>query len=682
MNSIGGTHTQLLALAARLSLSGKVIWKPGKKGFKTNCPCHDDNTPSLDIDLRDGQLYWNCRAGCEQETVRLALGLTGRARSDDLLRAAPRSEHSKPRNEIGELLGGPTSLANSEHKGRTKRWAYLNHRGEKAFLCRSPGKKMWTYPEGIQSPFWPLLSHPTIDPDKPIAIVEGEKTLEAVAAIGRQAMTFKSGNIDLLAPTIKRLKLSDFILCPDADNPGKKYMDKVEAALLKLGISEVRRIDTESWRDGDDLADLPVSQRKLELDNAQRFKLEISDSRDTAMPAETRAEPIHKVVHLDDYRKTEFPPAVGGLPWTDRELRRPEPISPDYAYPGTVQMLFGPPGAGKSLFAILLSLEIMTGRRLVTLESLEIDNANVMFWWDDEGDTSLGLRLQAAMEHYRVSEDTIFDRMFRLKGDNDEPWGFEIRGGDDQAKPVVDFIVSEMRRCNCRMLVIDTLSVIAPEAEEKNQTATQLLKHLMRIATACNACILLVHHTRKPESGKRITPELWAMRGATALAGKARMVHYMDAAENDDEYILTCVKSSYHARPVPAHYRIVSELPAYGHSQTEGVLQAIKTPDAFVGMTGDQAKVHFNAIVTLPPEQRRAAVNATGWIGLGLAASMSVEDAHIPKSAGRKQCIDILTAWTRNGLLRVTHEVLESTGDRHPRPVLTKAQDWPEPADG
>jgi hypothetical protein len=45
-------------------------------GWRCHCPCHDDSTPSLDIDEGEaGRILIRCRAGCETGDVLAAVGL-------------------------------------------------------------------------------------------------------------------------------------------------------------------------------------------------------------------------------------------------------------------------------------------------------------------------------------------------------------------------------------------------------------------------------------------------------------------------------------------------------------------------------------------------------------------------------------------------------------------------------
>jgi hypothetical protein len=51
--------------------------KPHGKGWRAHCPAHDDHDPSLDLDEGDdGRALLKCHAGCTQEAIVKALGLT------------------------------------------------------------------------------------------------------------------------------------------------------------------------------------------------------------------------------------------------------------------------------------------------------------------------------------------------------------------------------------------------------------------------------------------------------------------------------------------------------------------------------------------------------------------------------------------------------------------------------
>jgi hypothetical protein len=52
--------------------SPATIHEPAHDGFGAKCPAHDDNEPSLKINVRDGKVLLHCLAGCP--TARVGAG--------------------------------------------------------------------------------------------------------------------------------------------------------------------------------------------------------------------------------------------------------------------------------------------------------------------------------------------------------------------------------------------------------------------------------------------------------------------------------------------------------------------------------------------------------------------------------------------------------------------------------
>lgn len=105
-------------------------------GWTCRCPSHDDRNPSLSIAQGDnGNVVWNCHAGCTQEAVIAALGL----RFADLMpekngpvRAPPRPNKVDQKADSGKTY--PTAdeaVAALEriHGRRSAMWTYCDEKG-------------------------------------------------------------------------------------------------------------------------------------------------------------------------------------------------------------------------------------------------------------------------------------------------------------------------------------------------------------------------------------------------------------------------------------------------------------------------------------------------------------------------------------------------------------------------
>ena len=76
-------------------------WKNGKG--KANCPAHDDKTPSLSIEDKDGKLLYHCHTGCSQEDLTHTLKQRGLLGDSAPPSSAPAPRKPKPEAE-GEAL--------------------------------------------------------------------------------------------------------------------------------------------------------------------------------------------------------------------------------------------------------------------------------------------------------------------------------------------------------------------------------------------------------------------------------------------------------------------------------------------------------------------------------------------------------------------------------------------------
>lgn len=70
-----------------------------------------------------------------------------------------------------------------------------------------------------------------IDPSKPIVICEGERAAEAVAAAGLQAVATYGTSYTPSAAAVAMLGNADITLWPDADDEGRKHMEKIARAI-------------------------------------------------------------------------------------------------------------------------------------------------------------------------------------------------------------------------------------------------------------------------------------------------------------------------------------------------------------------------------------------------------------------------------------------------------------------
>jgi hypothetical protein len=178
---------------------------------------------------------------------------------------------------------------------------------------------------------------------------------------------------------------------------------------------------------------------------------------------------------------------------------------------GSLAMLFGQPGLGKSWLALQLAIAIARGHDLFGVPTTTGNTA--IFSLEDPPD---------------VTED----RLNAVCGDND--LGLEritivpregLAGPLDLGKPPhVDALISYCKSMHADLLILDALSRVHLADENSNAEMGVVMAAADEIRIRSGACVLFLHHERKPASGPRKGPAIdpYAARGATVLFANLR----------------------------------------------------------------------------------------------------------------------------------------------------------------
>ena len=312
----GGYQTPKDLLDALALACGNPDWNPKKTAFNCSCPAHNDGkTKSLKFEIVPSKKYGGetvaakCFAGCSAEDVNAALarlGLDfwreraamkgGRSSGRPGSSGNPFAQFRPPKKRAEKPHSGafvPTTLADSKHKPDRFAWMYRNFSGHTAYAVRmpaegvnpetgKPNKRISQHPAGVAGPWLPLFSAWPLDPGKPLVICEGEPALEALAAAGSQAMTFKGGvslkgslkrMIAPLVASVGRDAELAAVLWPDAAADGIAYMDAAARHLLMLSGSRWRvgMVDVRDFKPKSDAADFPPEKIREIVSAAQPF---------------------------------------------------------------------------------------------------------------------------------------------------------------------------------------------------------------------------------------------------------------------------------------------------------------------------------------------------------------------------------------------------------------------------
>ena len=239
--------------------------------WRSRCPAHDDQRPSLSIGAgEDGRALVKCHAGCSVDAVCASVGLRVRdlmPTADKLLinsvnvngnRLGP-EKTAKPltptpagktfataRDAVAELerRHGPRSVLWTYHDahgapvGVVVRWNLLD--GRKDIRPASRDGNDWRI-GGMPEPR-PLYRLPDLADANRVYVCEGEKAADALRSIGMVATTSAHGCSSPGKADWRPLAGKEIIILPDNDSAGRKYADAVAGILAKLTPAPVIKL--------------------------------------------------------------------------------------------------------------------------------------------------------------------------------------------------------------------------------------------------------------------------------------------------------------------------------------------------------------------------------------------------------------------------------------------------------
>ncbi|MCH7989382.1 MAG: DUF3987 domain-containing protein, partial [Planctomycetes bacterium] len=208
----------------------KNVQQTEESQYSALCPAHDDKVPSLSIGIGDdGQFLLYCHAGCTADEVVEALGL-----------------------EMSDLFPGESSHSDQPMGDET--YDYEAEDGELLFqVCRShPKKFLQRKPDGKGGWEWSIKNARRVPyrlpellaaaENIPVFIVEGEKDVESLCALGLIATCNSEGAGKWRSEFNIFFRGRDVVLLPDNDSQGRDHTKQVAGQLQSIARS-VKVID-------------------------------------------------------------------------------------------------------------------------------------------------------------------------------------------------------------------------------------------------------------------------------------------------------------------------------------------------------------------------------------------------------------------------------------------------------
>ncbi len=221
------------------------------------CPVHNDRFPSLLVWVgRKGNLLARCLAqNCRWDAIVKAIGTEAKDWFNN-------EDQFKPRWKVGQLEQLPPPSKFYDYKDETGKLVYqvlrfdLPEHPWKTFRQRQPdGKGRWINSlDGVEKiPY--RLPELLADPKQPVVVVEGEKDVESLNALGLVATT-NAGGAGKWTPEMGRyLRGRRVAIIPDRDGPGQAHALCVAASLLYWSAASIRIVHLPSLAEGGDVSD-------------------------------------------------------------------------------------------------------------------------------------------------------------------------------------------------------------------------------------------------------------------------------------------------------------------------------------------------------------------------------------------------------------------------------------------
>lgn len=379
-------------------------------------------------------------------------------------------------------------------------------------------------------------------------------------------------------------------------------------------------------------------------------------SRKYAKTAQSKAEQPKQ--DAGDEAETEV--SYNFKPWEETDfaaIERTEFIYSDHFAAGYLNVSFAAPKTGKSLLALAEAIDVATGRGFLTGKPTKPMKA---LYYNAEDDLDyIKMRVAAVLDKWKIPQSEITGRLFVVSG-MDEQHEIVLIRGDSGEIDEKSFVALEklIARENIKLAVFDPLQDLS-RSPETNEVFRALGTRIRQLAVKTQAAVGLVHHTRKPSAG--VAPTIDDGRGGGALRGVARfnrLLVPMTEAEGlkagvDDfrRYFKIGEMESNLAPPSADRSRwFEKESVIVPNGQSVGTISPWSWPEAFAGVTTDDAKRVRAAVLLRDKNPPRHDSQATDWVGhliadvLGLDMNEPVDKARIK---------EMQKTWTKNKVLRV-----------------------------
>lgn len=230
---------QEVSLLGELQRRGvQVVGSGNQRAAK--CPFHEDNRASFSINITEG--LWKCHAGCGAGSVIDLVALFDKTTPDAVIKrwlkengnGAHDAEVRKP-TDHGKVVA--TYSYRDESGGEVYRVERYEPKDFRPFRPNDEGK--WIL--GLGDVERVLYNLPAVTKAERVIVVEGEKDVDNLTALGYVATCNVGGAGKWLEGYTESLEGKEIIICGDKDEPGRNHVKLVHKMILEK-VKSIRTI--------------------------------------------------------------------------------------------------------------------------------------------------------------------------------------------------------------------------------------------------------------------------------------------------------------------------------------------------------------------------------------------------------------------------------------------------------
>ncbi|MEP1201006.1 AAA family ATPase [Tateyamaria sp.] len=326
---------------------------------------------------------------------------------------------------------------------------------------------------------------------------------------------------------------------------------------------------------------------------------------------------------------------------------------------GYTSLTVASPKVGKSQLALLEAIDMASGGKV---SGRKFDKLKALYFNAEDDKEAIKARVASICTHYEIPISEIAGTVAIESGMDFEKFVL-IRQDKTGRKPeIVEQAFKHLeKKCEARkfdVVVLDPLQDFS-HADETNETFRLLGQRIRRMAQNVDVAVHIVHHARKMASGA--TPSLDDARGGSSLRGTSRFNRILvpmtesectkAGVENHRSYFRIGESESTLAPPASIrnkwYEKIGVDIP---NGQNVTVPVRWEWPDAFEGVSVEDAGLIYDFAGDLPEGDRRESSQSSEWFGRKVAEKLGIDVSH---KAGKARVSLLLKTWLGSGVLKI-----------------------------